>query len=90
MIAFGEGPIPDRAVREILPFLRRMDGLPILLQPELTVTFTLPDILPDAAVTVADPAEKAVTKPLPFTVATAEFPDVQVTLLVMLKVVPSE
>jgi hypothetical protein len=57
---------------------------------EVTVRVVLPEILPEMAVMVAVPAEKAVARPPLLTVATNVFDELQVTCVVILKVVPSE
>jgi hypothetical protein len=57
---------------------------------EVTVRGVLPEILPEMAVMVAVPAEKAVARPLLLTVTTNVFDELQVTCVVILKLVPSE
>ena len=46
---------------------------------KVTVRVVLPEILPDVAVMVVFPAARAVTRPLPLTVATGVLDEVQVT-----------
>ena len=57
---------------------------------EVTVRVVLPEILPEMAVMVAVPAEEAVARPLLLTVTTNVFDELQVTCVVILKLVPSE
>jgi hypothetical protein len=45
----------------------------------VTVSVVFPDVLPKAAVIVVIPAFKATARPLPFTVATEVFEEVQIT-----------
>ena len=64
-----------------------------LIVPEVaavTVRVVLPEILPEAAVMVEEPAATAVARPLLFTVATDVLDEVQVTCVVISWVVPSE
>ena len=56
-----------------------------------TVMVAEPDLAPDVAVIVAVPAETPVATPVADrTVPTSGLPEVQVTVLLMLRVVPSE
>lgn len=55
-----------------------------------TVRAPLPEILPRVAVMVAGPRARAVARPLPITVATDVFDELQVTCAVISSVVPSE
>ena len=55
---------------------------------EVTVRVVLPETLPWAAVRVAVPAETAVTEPVALTVATEVSVVLQVTCVVILKLVP--
>ena len=57
---------------------------------EVTVRVVLPEILPKVAAIVAVPAATPVAKPLLFTVATEALEEVQVTCVVIAKLVPSE
>ena len=57
---------------------------------EVTVRVVLPEILPEMAVMVAVPAEKAVARPLLLTVTTNVFDELQVTCVVISRLVPSE
>jgi len=57
---------------------------------EFPVRVVLPEILPEAAVMVAVSAARTVANPVLLTVATAVFEEVQVTRVVILKLVPSE
>jgi hypothetical protein len=57
---------------------------------EVAVRVVLPEILPEVAVMVAVPAEKAVARPLILTIATDVFDELQVTCVVILWLVPSE
>ena len=50
----------------------------------------LPEILPKVAMMVAVPTETPVASPLLFTVATEALEEVQVTCVVIAKLVPSE
>ena len=52
------------------------------LQPDGTVKVVLPEILPEVAVMLVEPAEKAVARPLLLTVATDVFEEFQVTCAV--------
>jgi hypothetical protein len=56
----------------------------------VTVRVVLPEILPEVAVMVAVAAARAVARPLPLTVATKVFDEVQVTCGVISCFVPSE
>jgi hypothetical protein len=56
----------------------------------VTVRVVLPEILPDVAVMMAEPAATAVAKPLLLTVATEVSDEFQVTWGVMSRLVPSE
>ena len=56
----------------------------------VTVRVVFPEILPDVAVMIAEPAAIAVAKPLPLTVATDVFEEFQVTCVVISWLVPSE
>jgi hypothetical protein len=56
----------------------------------VTVRFVLPEILSEVAVMVVEPAETAVTKPVVLTVATDGFNELQVTCVVISKLVVSE
>jgi len=58
--------------------------------PAVTVRLVFPEIRFEVAVMVVVPAATVAARPLLLTVATAELDDLQVTLLVMLWVVPSE
>ena len=49
---------------------------------EVTVRIVFPEILPEVAVMVAVPAEAAVARPLPLTVATDVLEDCQATCVV--------
>jgi hypothetical protein len=51
---------------------------------EVTVRVVFPEMLPEVAVMVAVPAEAAVARPLPLTVATDGLEELQVTCAVML------
>ena len=53
------------------------------LQPDGTVKVVLPEILPEVAVMLVEPAEKAVARPLLLTVATDVFEEFQVTCAVI-------
>jgi len=55
----------------------------------VTVRVVLPEILPEAAVMIAEPAAMAVARPLPLTVATEVFDELQVTPVVISRLVPS-
>jgi hypothetical protein len=55
-----------------------------------TVRVVLPGILPKVAVMVAEPAATAVARPLVLTVATDALDEVQVTCVLMSRLVPSE
>jgi hypothetical protein len=57
---------------------------------EVTVRVVLPELLPEAAVTVTAPAATAAASPVLPTVATAGFEEVQATSVVTSKLVPSE
>jgi len=57
---------------------------------EVTVRGVLPEINPEVAVMVAVPAATAVAKPVLLTVAADGLEELQVTCLVMSKLVPSE
>jgi hypothetical protein len=57
---------------------------------EVTVRVVLPEILPEVAVMVAVPAATAVARPLLFTVATDVLDELQVTCVVISRLVPSE
>ena len=59
---------------------------------EVTVRVVLPEILPEAALMVAAavPAVTAMAKPLPLTVAITGFDELQVTCVVISRLVPSE
>jgi hypothetical protein len=59
---------------------------------EVTVRVVLPVIAPEVAVMVAAavPAATAVARPLPLTVATDVLEDLQVTCVVISRLVPSE
>jgi hypothetical protein len=57
---------------------------------EVTVRVVLPEILPEVAVMVAVPTKEAAARPLLLTVATNVFDELQVTCMVMSKLVPSE
>jgi hypothetical protein len=57
---------------------------------EFTVSAALPEILPWVAVMVAGPTATAMAWPLPLTVATEGFDELQVTCAVISSVVPSE
>jgi len=57
---------------------------------EFTVRAALPEILPWVAVMFAGPTATAVARPLPLTVATDVFDELQVTCVVISSVVPSE
>ena len=50
---------------------------------EFTVKVVLPEILPEVAVMLVEPAEKAVARPLLLTIATAVFDERQVTCMVI-------
>jgi hypothetical protein len=50
---------------------------------EFTVKVVLPEILPEVAVMLVEPAEKAVARPLLLTIATAVFDERQVTCVVI-------
>ena len=50
---------------------------------EVTVRVVFPEILPEVAVMVAVPAEVAVARPLPLTVATDVLEECQVTCVVI-------
>ena len=56
----------------------------------VTVRVVLPEIIPEVAVMVAVPAEKAVATPLLLIVATDISVELQVISVVILKPVPSE
>ena len=56
----------------------------------VTVRVLLPEILPEAAVMVAKPVATAVARPLLLTVATEVMDELQVTCVVMSRLVPSE
>jgi len=58
--------------------------------PEATVRVVFPEIVPEVAVMVAEPTVTAVVRPPVLTVATAVFDEVQVTEMVISRVVPSE
>jgi hypothetical protein len=57
---------------------------------EVTVRVVLPEISPEVAVMVAVPAATAVARPLLLTVAADVFDELQVTCVVISRVVPSE
>jgi hypothetical protein len=57
---------------------------------EVTVRFVFPEILPEVAITVVEPAEAAVTKPVALTVATDVSDELQVTCVVISWLVVSE
>jgi hypothetical protein len=57
---------------------------------EVTVRFVLAEILPEVAITVVEPAETAVTKPVALTVATDVSDKLQVTCVVISWLVVSE
>ena len=57
---------------------------------EVTVGVVLPEIVPKVAVMVAVPAARAVANPVLLTVAVDGLEELQVTCLVMSKLVPSE
>jgi hypothetical protein len=57
---------------------------------EVTVRVVLPEIVPEAALMVAVPAVTAVARPLPLTVAITGFDELQVTCMVISRLVPSE
>lgn len=57
---------------------------------EPTVKVAVPDLSPDVAVIIAFPAETLVTKPVESTVAMEVLLDVQVTVLLMSRLVPLE
>jgi len=58
--------------------------------PEATVRVVFPEIVPEVAVMVVVPTVTAVVRPPVLTVATAVFDEVQVTEMVISRVVPSE
>jgi len=57
---------------------------------EVTVRLELPEAAPEVAVMVAMPGAMAVTRPLLSTAATDGFDELQMTCLVISKLVPSE
>ncbi len=57
---------------------------------EFTVRAALPVIPPKVAVMVTVPAATAVARPMPLTVATDVFDELQATCVVISKLVPSE
>jgi hypothetical protein len=57
---------------------------------EFTVKVVFPEILPEAAEMIAVPAATAVARPLPLTVATDVFEEVQVACVVISLLDPSE
>jgi hypothetical protein len=57
---------------------------------EFMARVVLPAILPETAVMAAVPVARVVTRPVPLTVATAVFEEVQVTSVVISKLDPSE
>jgi hypothetical protein len=57
---------------------------------EITVRVVLPEISPEVAVMVAVPAATAVARPLLLTVAADVFDELQVTCVVISRLVPSE
>jgi hypothetical protein len=57
---------------------------------EFPVRVVLPAILPEEAVIVVVPAATTEVRPVPLTVATAGFEEVQATSVLILKLVPSE
>ena len=57
---------------------------------EVTVRVVLPEIVPEVAVMVAVPAATAVARPLLLTVATDVLDELQVTCVVISRLVPSE
>jgi hypothetical protein len=65
-------------------------GTAFSLQAVGTVRVVLPEIVPEVAVMVGVPAEKAVARPLLLTVAIDVSVELQVTCVVILKLVPSE
>jgi hypothetical protein len=58
--------------------------------PEVTVKVVLPKILPEVAVMVAVPAERAVARPVLLTIATDVFDERQATCVVISWLVASE
>ncbi len=62
----------------------------LIVPEEVTVRVVFPEILPEVAVMVAEPAAMAVARPLLFTVAADVLDEVQVTWLVISWLVPSE
>jgi len=56
----------------------------------VTVRVVFPEVLPDAAVMIAEPAAMAVARPLLLTVATDVLDELQVTCAVISWLVPSE
>jgi hypothetical protein len=61
-----------------------------LLQPGVTVRNVLPVVSPWVAMMAAVPAETAKARPLALTVANAVFDELQLTRVVILRIVPSE
>jgi len=57
---------------------------------EVTVRTALPETIPEVAVMIGAPAATAVARPLLLTVAPKVFDELQVTCVVILKLVPSE
>ena len=57
---------------------------------EVTVRIILPDINPEVAVMVAGPCAMAVARPLPLTVTEEVLDELQMTWVVISKLVPSE
>ena len=57
---------------------------------EVTVRVVFPEILPEVALMVEEPTATAAARPLLLTVAVAVLDELQVTCVVILKLVPSE
>jgi hypothetical protein len=57
---------------------------------EVTVRVPLPEIIPEVAVTIVAPAARGVARPLLSTVATNELDELQMTCVVISKLVPLE
>jgi len=57
---------------------------------EVTVRVVLPEIIPEVALMVGAPVLTAVARPLPLTVAITGFDELQVTCVVISRLVPSE